>query len=153
MKLFQISSRSVLDIQFGWKKINWVKLKLGVGDAITFLLLSLIIGKLVRYPFIWKNKNWIKLRLIDLSKLRSGDFPHPCPILCLVIFDYWKTRLKLVMLENLQSCFLETHSKACRFALTNLELMKIFLPNFDEDSYPNQKHLIRLFFGCFITLF
>ena len=34
-----------------------------------------------------------------------GLVPHLCPILCLVIFDYWKTWLKLVMLENLQACF------------------------------------------------
>ena len=34
-----------------------------------------------------------------------GLVPHPCPILCLVIFDNWKTWLKLVMLENLQACF------------------------------------------------
>ena len=31
-----------------------------------------------------------------------GLVPHPCPILFLVNFNYWKTWLKLVMLENLQ---------------------------------------------------
>ena len=34
-----------------------------------------------------------------------GLVPLPCPILYLVIFDYWKTWLKLVMLENFQACF------------------------------------------------
>ena len=49
------------------------------------------------------NKNWIQLEIIDPSKL--GHVPHPCPILSLIIFDYWKTWLKLVMLvENLQAC-------------------------------------------------
>ena len=48
--------------------------------------------------------NWIKLdqigsNLIKLLKLGVGA-------LWLVIFDYWKTWLKLVMLENLQACFI-----------------------------------------------
>ena len=55
----------------------------------------------IRYPIRFRNKNWIKLGLIDLSKL----VPQPCSILCLVIFDNWKTWLELVMLENLQACF------------------------------------------------
>ena len=42
---------------------------------------------------MWQNLGW-------------GFVPHPCPILCLVTFDYnWETWLKLVMLENFQACF------------------------------------------------
>ena len=43
---------------------------------------------------------------INWSVWGWGLVPHPCPILSLVIFDYWKTWLKLVMLENLQACLL-----------------------------------------------
>ena len=39
------------------------------------------------------KKNCVKLGLTDLPKF---GVPHPCPILCLVIFDYWETWLKLV---------------------------------------------------------
>ena len=34
-----------------------------------------------------------------------GLAPHPTPVGCLFIFEYWKTWLKLVMLENLQACY------------------------------------------------
>ena len=40
------------------------------------------------------------------SEFYHSKVPHPCSILCLVIFDYnWGTWLKLVMLENVQACF------------------------------------------------
>ena len=46
----------------------------------------------------WSDKTW-----------GWGFVPHPCPIFCLVIFDYnWETWLKLVMLENFQACFLQS---------------------------------------------
>ena len=48
--------------------------------------------------------NWIKLDQI-VETWGWGLVPHPYLIFCLVIFDYWKTWLKLVMLENLQACF------------------------------------------------
>ena len=50
--------------------------------------------------------NWIKLDQI-VETWEWGLVPHPYLILCLFIFDYWKTWLKLVMLENLQACFMK----------------------------------------------
>ena len=47
-----------------------------------------------RYPLGWIKKNWQNL----------GVAPLPCPILCIVIFDYWETWLKLVMFEHVQTC-------------------------------------------------
>ena len=47
--------------------------------------------------------NWIKLDQI-VETWGWGLVPHPYLILLLFIFDYWKTWLKLVMLENLQAC-------------------------------------------------
>ena len=43
----------------------------------------------------------------------------PCPILFLVIFDYWETWLKLVILEHVQACFfnIELYVVSC----TNLD--------------------------------
>jgi hypothetical protein len=50
-----------------------------------------------------KRKKCIKLvGLINLSKFESGGLsPTPAlPILCLIIFDYWETWLKIVMVEH-----------------------------------------------------
>ena len=105
--------------QSGFNEINWTKLdqtwsnknksvqirsdwikrdKIGSSRIKSYETGSNPFLFIFRYPIRWKSKNCFKLGLIDLS-------PHPCPILCLVIFDYWKTWLKLVMLENLQACF------------------------------------------------
>ena len=55
-------------------------------------------------PIGWKNRNWIKLGFIDLPKFAGGGLsPIPAISFCLA-FDYWKTWLKLVMLENLEAC-------------------------------------------------
>ena len=55
-----------------------------------------------------RRKKCIKLGLIDPPKFGDWGLPPPlsCLILCLVIFYYWETWLKLVMLEHLQACFL-----------------------------------------------
>ena len=56
----------------------------------------------------WSDKTW-----------GWGFVPHPCPILCLVIFDYnWETWLKLVMLENFQACLCHEHVKGFNTAHT-----------------------------------
>ena len=48
------------------------------------------------------GQNWFKSVQTGSNQINLN---HPCPILCLFIFDYWETWLKLVMLENLQACF------------------------------------------------
>ena len=57
--------------------------------------------------------NWIKLDQI-VETWGWGLVPHPYLILCLFIFDYWKTWLKLVMLENLQACLLLSFNKSVK---------------------------------------
>ena len=56
---------------------------------------------MIKLDQTWSN--WIKLDKI-VETWEWGLVPHPYLILCLFIFDYLKTWLKLVMLENLQAC-------------------------------------------------
>jgi hypothetical protein len=58
-----------------------------------------------------KIKNWIKLGFIDLPKFGSGGLAGACslPYPFLVIFDYWETWLKLVMLEHIQACLKQVY--------------------------------------------
>ena len=52
------------------------------------------------------GSNLIKLdQIVETWGWGLVPHPHPYLILLLFIFDYWKTWLKLVMLENLQACF------------------------------------------------
>ena len=54
-----------------------------------------------------KYKNWVKLELIDLPKFGGGGLsPTPALSFALSSLIIEKTWLKLVMLENLQACFL-----------------------------------------------
>ena len=54
-----------------------------------------------------KKKKLHQIRINLSAKIWGwwGLVPHPCPILCLVIFDYWETWHKLVMLEHVQACW------------------------------------------------
>ena len=57
-----------------------------------------------------KYKNWVKLELIDLPKFGGGGLsPTPALSYALSSLIIEKTWLKLVMLENLQACFLKLH--------------------------------------------
>ena len=106
IKLDQIGSNWIKLDQFGstWHKLdqivlNWTNL---VQLGSNLIKLDQIGLNWIKLDLI--GSNWIKLDQI-VKTWGWGLVPHPYLILCLVIFDYWKTWLKLVMLENLQACF------------------------------------------------
>ena len=91
------SNRNKLDRTWS----NWIKLD-QLGS--TWLKLDQIGLNWIKLDQI--GSNWIKLDQI-VETWGWGLVPHPYLILCFVIFDYWKTWLKLVMLENFQACFVK----------------------------------------------
>ena len=89
--------------------IIWVKLVQIVSNWI----------KLVQIESNWIKSHqfgysWFKMvqNCSKLFKLKQDESDWSAKIwgwgICLVIVDYWKTWLKLVMLENLQACFILT---------------------------------------------
>ena len=109
-RLDQIGSNWIKLDQLGsaWHKleqigINWNKLDQTWSN---WNKLDQTWSNWIKLDQTWSN--WIKLDQI-VETWGWGLVPHPYLILCLFIFDYWKTWLKLVMLENLQACFIEKH--------------------------------------------
>ena len=98
-------------IGINWNQIgsNWFKLDQTCSDWIRLDQIGLNWINLAQTWSNWNKldqtwSNWIKLDQI-VETWGWGLVPHPYLTLCLFIFDYWKTWLKLVMLENLQACF------------------------------------------------
>ena len=84
---------------------DWIKLdQLGL----TWHKLDQIGSNWNKLDQTWSN--WIKIDQI-FETWGWGLVPHSYLILCLFIFDYWKTWLKLVMLENLQACWIRHYFK------------------------------------------
>ena len=102
--------------------INWIKYDQIGSNWIKLVQIRSNLNKLVQIGSNWikldqLGTNLIKLDQIGLNWIKLGKIgsnlkfvetwgwglvPHPYLILCLFIFDYWKTRLKLVFQDFLK---------------------------------------------------